>query len=62
MFFKEAALRKVLAFEDGRVELWECKEWGRESDSRLEKGAGWGCLWREKGHNEASKSVCAMCG
>ena len=57
MYFFEDRLRTVLAFEDGRVELWECREWAEESDVRLDKPAGWVCLWREKGHNEASEST-----
>jgi hypothetical protein len=53
-------LRAILAFEDGRVEAWECRDWAVVSDARLgqakqaERG-GWECRWREKGHNEASK-------
>lgn len=58
LYYHQDKLRTVLAFEDGRVELWECDQWGLETDIRLQKGKEgvWRCLWREKGHNEASKS------
>ncbi|KAH8089136.1 WD40-repeat-containing domain protein [Filobasidium floriforme] len=55
LYFHQDKLRTVLAFEDGRVEVWECDQWDLETDIRLQKGKEgvWRCLWREKGHNEA---------
>ena len=52
-------LRAILAFEDGRVEAWECVNWAVASDIRLGRASrgGWKCRWREKGHNEASESA-----
>ncbi|KAJ9095247.1 hypothetical protein QFC21_005613 [Naganishia friedmannii] len=55
------ALRLVAAYEDGRVEQWECKDWQKRSDPRLRAsnnpakagGGGWQTLWTQKGHNEA---------
>lgn len=56
-------LRLVAAFEDGRVEHWECRDWSKRTDPRM-RGAsesstelsGWHNLWTQKGHNEASTS------
>ncbi|KAJ9097568.1 hypothetical protein QFC20_006143 [Naganishia adeliensis] len=53
-------LRLVAAFEDGRVEHWECRDWSKRTDPRM-RGAsesstelsGWHNLWTQKGHNEA---------
>ena len=52
-------LRAILGFEDGRVEAWECRDWAVASDARMGRAqqGGWECRWREKGHNEASKSA-----
>lgn len=56
------ALRLVEAYEDGRVEQWECKDWQTRTDPRLRSSNGvpkpggqWRNLWTLKGHNEASK-------
>lgn len=60
----ERALRLVAAYEDGRVEQWECKEWQTRTDPRLRgsshaaaSGGGWQNLCTQKGHNEASESL-----
>ena len=66
-------LTLVMGFEDGRVELWGCKErpdtaegvegdeeetWSRSWDARIGKGEPlWERLWETKGHNEAGESI-----
>jgi hypothetical protein len=58
-------LRLVAAFEDGRVEHWECQEWSKRTDPRMAGtrqgefsavSGGWRNLWTQKVHNEAGTS------
>lgn len=55
-------LRLVAAFEDGRLEQWECANWSKRTDPRMRivadsssRSGGWRNLWTQKGHNEASE-------
>lgn len=66
-------LNMIVAFEDGRVERWECGDaaiddtaactWSNRTDARMNIGTGvWRCRWSEKVHHEAVMDMVAWTG
>ena len=72
-FEPKGHLSLLLAYEDGRVEVWRARgngspgiqgesstpEWWKRSDARLDESGEriWRKAWEAKGHNEASKPM-----
>jgi hypothetical protein len=52
----EEEIEMGIAFEDGRVEVWGITSPSLSSISDSGGLGGWDLRWREKVHNEASKS------
>ena len=57
-FTEQGILTLVAGFEDGRLEVWQCRRspgWESHWDARMSDGpALWEKAWDAKGHNEAS--------